>query len=236
MNVRSFIDVCENAEASTITQASLSSPPTIPSVRFVGNDRGLLQMLEQSAPSLGLKVASYSTGADLLVGCDADSIGCVVLDVRLPGMSGLELQAKMNAANVCMPFIFATEHGDIALAVKAMKQGAFDFLEKPCRAQDVIDSVSVAVSQSRLRHQHMLALRTLRNRFERLTKMERRVMEMVVDGLLNKEIAASLYRSEVTIKVLRRHVMEKMEARSLAELVQLARRVSEGMPHLPWTA
>jgi FixJ family two-component response regulator len=228
MDSESNVRVYVNPDTSAPVYASLITVPVAPSVRFVGNDRDLLEMLERSLPPLGLTVSLYLNGADLLSQSDADSIGCVVLDVRLPGMGGLELQARMNAKNACMPFIFVTEYGDIALAVKAMKQGAFDFIEKPCHPQGVIDSISEAISQSQLRYQSMVALRTLSGRFERLTKTERKIMAMVVDGLLNKEIAGALYRSEVTIKVHRRRVMEKMEARSLPDLVRFARRLSEG--------
>jgi FixJ family two-component response regulator len=213
-------------------QPGMKSKQTCPSVRFVGSDQGLLRLLEDTMPSLGLEVISYATGTALLKEANEDSIGCVVLDVRLPGIGGLELQARMKVGNLCLPFIFVTSHGDIALAVKAMKQGAFDFLSKPCRTQDLIDSVTEAVRQSQAHYESMLIVRSLRLRYESLTEAERKVMAMVVDGLTNKHIANRLCRSEMTVKTHRSRVMSKMEAQSIADLVRFARALSgSGRPH-----
>jgi FixJ family two-component response regulator len=207
----------------TSIHPDLGSKRACPTVICVGSDHDLLRLLEESMPSLGLNVVSYTTGAALLENTNADSVGCVVLDVRLPGMGGLDLQARMKEDNLCLPFIFVTSHGDIALAVKAMKQGAFDFLPKPCRMQDLIDSVTGAIRLSQLHYESMLVVRSLKLRHQSLTETERKVMAMVAQGLTNKQIANQLCRSEMTVKTHRGRVMAKMEARSLAELVRFAR-------------
>jgi FixJ family two-component response regulator len=228
MYVDAFDETCFGPKGFVIPPPARPLPAHADSsIRFIGNDGNLLHMLRTDMPPLGFGVNAYATGANLLAEASADSVGCVVLDVRLPGISGIELLAKMEAHDTCMPFIFVTAHGDIALAVRAMKQGAFDFLEKPCRSQDLVDSITKAMTQSQLRYQNMLIVRILRSRFERLTITEKKIMEMVVEGQLNKQIASRLCRSEMTIKVHRRRVMEKMEAGSLAELVRIARKLQD---------
>jgi FixJ family two-component response regulator len=147
---------------------------------------------------------------------------CLVLDIRLPGLSGLDFQAELAKANIHIPIIFMTGHGDIPMSVQAMKAGAVDFLSKPFRDQDMLDAVTTAIERDRKRRENETAVAGLRRLFETLTTREREVMVLVTAGLMNKQIAAELGVSEITVKIHRGHTMKKMGARSLADLVRMA--------------
>ncbi len=208
-------------------EGHLANRTVRPSVRFVGSDKETLDVLRNAVSCLGIDVISHPTASDFLEAVNSDSVGCVVLDVHLPGISGLELLSRIRSAQFCLPFIFATAHSDIALAVKAMKSGAFDFLAKPCRVHDLIESINNAVRESEVHYRTMLNMRRLKRRYENLTDTQRKVMNMIVEGLQNKEIASRMLRSEMTIKAHRRQVMSKMEARTLPDLVRFSLTLSE---------
>jgi len=152
----------------------------------------------------------------------AQTVSCLVLDVRLPGVGGLEFQTELAKANIHMPIIFMTGHGDIPMSVRAMKAGAIDFLTKPFRDQDMLDAVTKALESDRKRRESAAAISDLKARFELLTPREREVMGLVTAGLMNKQIAAETELAEITVKIHRGHVMKKMAARSLADLVRMA--------------
>ncbi len=172
--------------------------------------------------SMNLHVKAFSSAAELLQSKLPDVASCLVLDIRLPGVSGLEFQGVLAKAEIHIPIIFMTGHGDIPMSVKAMKAGALDFLTKPFRDQDMLDAVTRALDQDRKRRDGEKAGSRLRQLFESLTPREREVMTLVTSGLMNKQTAGLLQLSEITVKIHRGHMMKKMEARSLADLVRMA--------------
>ena len=191
-------------------------------VYVLDDDSDVRNAMDTLMRSVGYKVRTFTSAAEFLGAKLSDVPGCLVLDVRMPGMSGLDLQSEMNKAHVDMPIIFITGHADVAMAVKVMKAGAVEFLTKPFRDQDLLDSIHHAVERNRLARQHRAGLVELRRRFNSLTKRQREVMEYVVKGLLNKQIAVQLGTSETTIKLHRGQVMLKMQAHSLPDLVRAA--------------
>ena len=191
-------------------------------VFVIDDDASMRTSLSSLFRSVGLKVEVFDSAADFLKVGRPDAASCLVLDVRLPGVSGLDFQAELVKANIRIPIVFITGHGDIPMTVKAMKAGAVEFLTKPFREQDLLDAVRLGLERDRTRRAGEAILSELRGRFEALTSREQEVMAFVTSGLMNKQIAADLGVSEITVKVHRGNVMRKMSAKSLADLVRMA--------------
>lgn len=189
-------------------------------VHIIDDDDALRDSLEWLLESTGLKVASYPSAEAFLGAYNADMRGCLVLDIRMPGMSGLELHEKLKAQHSTLPVIFITGHGDVPMAVSALKKGAFDFIEKPFHDQDMLNLISQCLARERADRAHARQGADAQRRIEGLTPREREVLELIVAGRLNKQIADELGISIKTVEVHRARVMEKMGANSLAELVQ----------------
>ena len=194
-------------------------------VFVIDDDRMVREGLQGLIRSVGLRVETFSSAQDFLAAKRPDAPACLVLDVRMPGLSGLDLQLKLGDENIEIPIIFITGHGDIPMSVRAMKEGAHEFLTKPVRGQDLLDAVQKAIASDRGLRQERAELREIRSRFGSLTPREKQVLDLVVGGLLNKQIADELGTSELTIKTHRAHVMEKTHADSLAHLVRMAERL-----------
>jgi FixJ family two-component response regulator len=196
-----------------------------PIVFVIDDDRLIRDGLHSLIKSVGLRVQTFASAQDFLAAKRPDAPACLVLDVRMPGLSGLDLQLKLRDGGIPIPIIFITGHGDIPMSVRAMKEGAHEFQTKPVRGQDLLDAVHKALAADQMLRQERGQANEIRGRFESLTPREKEVLELVVAGLLNKQIADRLGMSELTVKTHRAHVMEKTQADSLAHLVRMSEKL-----------
>ena len=208
-----------------MTRPSQAHPPATSSssvVIIVDDDAGIRDSLDSLFRSVGLETRLFGSPAELLGGTLPDGPGCIVLDVRLPGVSGLDLQGQLTRQGINYPIVFMTGHGDIPMSVRAMKAGAVDFLSKPFRDQDMLDAVTTALERDAQHRAEAAAKEDIRAQYETLTAREREVMGHVTAGLMNKQVAGLIGLSEITVKIHRGNVMRKMGVKSLADLVRKA--------------
>jgi len=193
-----------------------------PTVFIIDDDRGMRQAIHDLVESVGLRAESFATGEEFLNRRQIVRPSCLVLDVRLPQMSGLDFQRRLGETGMHIPIIFVTAHGDIPMSVRALKSGAVEFLTKPFRDQDLLDAIQQALERDGVAQKEQAEIHDLQGRYHGLTVREREVMTLVVSGMLNKQIASEIGASEATVKVHRGHVMHKMQAASVVDLVRMA--------------
>jgi FixJ family two-component response regulator len=196
--------------------------PGVPTVFIVDDDGGVRRAIQELVESVGLRAESFASGQEFLKENRISAPSCLVLDVRLPETSGLDLQRVLNVSEVPIPIIFITAHGDVPMSVRALKSGAVEFLTKPFRDQDLLDAIQEALQRDRVARELQREVRELHGRYLTLTARERTVMELVVSGVPNKQIGSKIGASEATVKIHRGNVMHKMQADSLIELVRIA--------------
>jgi FixJ family two-component response regulator len=194
----------------------------VPTVFIIDDDRGMRQAIHDLVESVGLRAESFATGEEFLNRRQIVRPSCLVLDVRLPQMSGLDFQRRLGETGMHIPIIFVTAHGDIPMSVRALKSGAVEFLTKPFRDQDLLDAIQQALERDGLAQKEEAEIHDLQGRYHALTVREREVMTLVVSGMLNKQIASEIEASEATVKVHRGNVMHKMQAASVVDLVRMA--------------
>jgi FixJ family two-component response regulator len=202
----------------------------VPTVYIVDDDRGVRQAIQDLVESVGLRAESFATGQEFLNRKRSADPSCLVLDVRLPQMSGLDFQSKLADLGLPIPIIFITAHGDIPMSVRALKSGAVEFLTKPFRDQDLLDAIQQALQRDRAAREQQDEVSELHQRYLALTARERLVMDLVVTGMLNKQIGSEIGASESTVKIHRGNVMQKMQAGSLVELVRMADKLKPFLP------
>ena len=202
--------------------SSPQSGQAAPCIYVIDDDRSVRDALSSLFRSVGYKVQLFESTGEFMQAKRIDANSCLVLDIRLPGVSGLDLQSHLNREQIQIPIIFMTGHGDIPMSVRAMKAGAIDFLAKPFRDQDMLDAVATALETDRKRREADQSVAAVRSAFETLTPREREIMTFVTSGLMNKQVAGKLSLSEITVKIHRANVMRKMACQSLADLVRMA--------------
>jgi RNA polymerase sigma factor (sigma-70 family) len=198
------------------------STQDVATVFIVDVDTDFRESLQELLESVGLYSQAFGTAQEFLSTQRSDAPSCIILDVRLPGISGLDLQHELKKGKITIPIIFLTAHADVPMSVKAMKSGAVEFLTKPFRQQDLLDAVQRSLTRARMLREKEREFAELRNRYEKLSVREREVMNLVVSGMLNKQVAAELGASEATVKMHRSQVMKKLQAKSLPDLVRMA--------------
>ena len=200
----------------------MKSAAAVPTVFIIDDDRGMRQSIQDLVESVGLRAESFATGEEFLKRKRTNDPSCLVLDVRLPQMSGLDFQRQLAETGMQIPIVFVTAHGDVPMSVRALKSGAVEFLTKPFRDQDLLDAIHQALQRDRTAQEQQAEIHDLQGRYHALTRREQEVMTLVVSGMLNKQIASEIGASEATVKIHRGQVMHKMQAGSVVDLVRMA--------------
>ena len=200
----------------------MKSAAAVPTVFIIDDDRGMRQSIQDLVESVGLRAESFATSEEFLKRKRTNEPSCLVLDVRLPQMSGLDFQRQLAETGMQIPIIFVTAHGDVPMSVRALKSGAVEFLTKPFRDQDLLDAIQQALQRDRTAQEQQAEIHDLQGRYHGLTRREQEVMTLVVSGMLNKQIASEIGASEATVKIHRGNVMHKMQAGSVVDLVRMA--------------